>query len=445
MDNPPPPKHDHVTLKFPDGFLWGAATSAHQVEGSNIHSDWWEWEKRVRNPQNQSGKAADQYLRFIDDFELAQKLGHSAHRLSLEWSRIEPQEGKFDKHQIEHYQAVLRSLKKRGLKVMLTLHHFTNPLWFSQKGGWENGRSAWYFERFVKKVAPKIADYVDLWVTINEPAILAWAGYLAGYWPPQKVSKAAAVKVFWNLAQAHKKAYRAIHQAVPKAQVGLAHNIISYNIFHRHSLVEAGVEWLYDIINNHSIYMLTGKTHDFLGINYYYNQYISFNGNRRLPTLVDMHHIKQDVSDLGWEVYPEGMFDVLLDMSDYHLPVYITENGIATTNDDRRVRFLLAYLKEIYHAIKLGVDIRGYFHWSLLDNFEWADGFDPRFGLVEVDFKSQKRTPRPSAYVYREIIKHNGIPHKLLKLLGHSIQVEEVIEIKGDKSRIIDCEDCVEG
>lgn len=442
---PPKPRHDHVVLKFPEGFLWGAATSSHQVEGNNIHNDWWEWETRVRNPENRSGKAADQYFRYPDDFNLAQRLAHNAHRLSIEWSRIEPKEGEFDDAQIEHYLDVVKALKKRGIKVMLTLHHFTNPLWFSKKGGWELTNAPWYFERYVKKVVPELNKYVDLWITINEPAILTWTGYLIGYWPPQKISKMAATKVIWNLAQAHKRAYKAIHSIVPKAQVGLAHNVISYNIFHRHSLLEACVEWFYDIVNNHTIYILTPKTHDFLGINYYYNQYISFNKKTILPNLVDIHKIKQDVSDLGWEVYPEGMFDVLLDMSDYHLPIYITENGIATTNDDRRVRFLLSYLKEIYHASKLGCDIKGYFHWSLIDNFEWADGFDPRFGLIEVDFHSQKRTIRPSAYVYREIIKHNGIPHKLLKLLGHSIRVEDIIELKGDQSRIIDCEDCIIG
>lgn len=420
-------KHDHVTMNFPKGFLWGAATSAHQVEGNNINNDWWEWETRVQPPHKRSGAASDQYNRYEQDFELAKKLGHNAHRLSVEWSRIEPEEGKFNQAEIDHYKMVLKSLKERGMAVCLTLHHFTNPLWFSQMGGWENIQSAKFFERFVKRVVPEFDGYVDLWITINEPAILAWAGYLGSKFPPQKSSKLSAIKVMWNLAQAHKKAYRVIHKFVSNAHVGIAHNVISYNIFHRHSIQEAAVEWFFDIVNNHTIYKLTGRTHDFLGLNYYYNQYISFNGQSRIPNLVDMQDIKKDVSDLGWEIYPEGMFNVLLDMSDYHLPIYITENGIASTNDDRRVRFLLSYLKEVFHALNMGCSIKGYFHWSLIDNFEWADGFEPRFGLVEVDFKTQKRTPRPSALVYKEIIENNGIPHYLLKLLGHGIQVKEVI------------------
>lgn len=418
----PKPKHDHTKLIFPKGFLWGAATSAYQVEGNNIHSDWEDFKS--------AGKASDQYHLYEQDFDLAKKLGHNAHRLSIEWSRIEPEEGKFDSSAITHYKKVLKTLKDRDFTVMLTLHHFTNPQWITLQGGWENGKTAQYFERFVEKVVPELKDYVDLWITINEPGVLMWQSYLVGLWPPQKKNRWTAFRVLLNLASAHKKAYKLIHNLIPYAEVGIAHNIISFDAFHHHSILEGIFEWGYDVFGNHLIYILTGKTHDFLGINYYFNQYISFNGQTRLPRIVDISVSKKDISDLGWEIYPEGIFDILIDISDFHLPVYITENGIASTNDDRRVRFLIGYLKEIYHAIQLGVDVKGYFHWSLIDNFEWADGFEPRFGLVEVDYKNQARKVRPSAYVYKEIIKRNGIPHDLLKLLGHGIKVEDVLKEK---------------
>ena len=423
-NNPPKEKHDHAALIFPEGFLWGAATSAYQVEGDNTNSDWEDFKS--------AGKAADQYNLYEKDFDLAKSLGHNSHRLSIEWSRIEPSEGEFDADAIDHYKKVLKALKQQGFTVMLTLHHFTNPAWLAKKGGWENFQAPGYFERFVKKVIPPLSGYVDLWITINEPGILVWGSYLSAKWPPNQKSHWKAVKAYWNLSRAHKKAYKAIHKIIPNAKVGIANNLASFDAFHHHSIREGMVQWLLDIFNNHLFYTLTGiSTHDFLGVNYYFNQYISFNGDKaKLPSIVNIQTTQKDVSDLGWEIYPEGIFDVLMDFSDYHLPIYITENGLASTNDDRRVRFLLNYLKEIYHAIASGANVKGYFHWSLIDNFEWADGFDPRFGLVEVDYQTQKRTPRSSSQVYKEIIARNGIPHDLLKLLGHGTKVKDVLKEK---------------
>lgn len=437
-DDLPKAKHDHQLLPFPENFLWGAATSSHQVEGNNNDNDWWEFEQSL--PVNhRSLTACNQYELYQKDFKLARDLGHNAHRLSIEWSRIEPQEGEFNQEAIEHYKKVLHNLKQQGFTVMLTLHHFTNPVWFAKRGGWEDTKAPRLFERFVKKVVPEFLPFVDLWVTINEPTVLTFMAYLIGVWPPLKKSKWATFQVYQHLAAAHVRAYNAIHEIIPNAKVGIAQNVSSFSAFHHHSIREVVAEWAADKIANHLFYELTGKnTHDFLGLNYYFNRYISFNGEKaRIPSLVDVQITKKEVSDLGWEVFPQGIFDMIMDFSDYHKPIYITENGIASTNDDRRVRFLISYLEEIYHAIETGADVKGYFHWSLLDNFEWLDAYKGRFGLVEVDFKSQKRTPRPSAYVYKEIIEQNGVPHKLLKLLGHGIHIEEVnvkSEISNNKS-----------
>lgn len=449
MPTIPPPRHDHETLHFPGDFLWGAATSAHQVEGNNTNSDWWYWEQTHLPENMRSGSATDQYHLFEQDFTLLQKLGHNAHRLSIEWSRIEPEEGRFSQEAIDHYLQVLRSLKNKEIKVMLTLHHFTSPVWFTNKGGWESFAAPDRFEHFVQKIVPILAPYVDLWVTINEPGVLVWGGYIAAKWPPQHKDWLKATKATWNLSQAHKKSYRAIHKLLPSAQVGIAHNVTSFNPFHRHSIREEAATWFLDLMVNHFFYKLTGKsTHDFLGLNYYFHQYISFNGEARFPKIVDIATTKKDTSDLGWEINPSGIFDMIMDFSDYHLPIYITENGLASTNDDRRVRFLISYLQEIYHAIASGAQVKGYFHWSLLDNFEWSDGFNPRFGLVEVnyeklyqemaerkshdikEYKTTSRKARPSALVYKEIISQGGIPHRLLKLLGHSLDVQE--ELKKD-------------
>lgn len=424
-----PPKHDHATLTFPQGFLWGAATSAHQVEGNNQNCDWWEWEERVQPEEKRSGKACDQYNRYEEDFDLLKKLGHNSHRLGIEWARIEPEEGMFDENEIEHYKKVLKALKDRDITVMLTLNHFTLPLWLSKKGGWENGKTPVFFERFIKKIVPEIKDYVDLWITINEPGVLVYCSYMEAKWPPQKKSNLSAFKATRNLIGAHKRAYKTIHRLVPQAQVGIAQNTQSFSAFHKHSVREQLGVILSDLTTNHLFYFFTKGYHDFLGVNYYFHNRLKVRKGF-FPEVISVKEFTKEVSDLGWEVFPEGMFDVLTDLKD-GLPIYITECGIATSNDDRRIRFLMQYLQEVYRAIAAGVNVKGFFYWSLLDNFEWADGFDPKFGLIEVDYKTQKRTPRPSALIYADIIKNNGIRHHLMKFLGHRIHVTDVIEIPG--------------
>lgn len=417
--------HDHATLKFPQGFLWGAATSAHQVEGNNIHNDWWEWEQN--RPANlRSGEACDQYNRYEEDFDLAQSLNHNAHRLSIEWSRIEPQEGKFDQEAIDHYLLVLKYLKSLNFTVMLTLWHFTLPKWVADKGGWESGQTVKYFERFVKKIAPILGEYVDFWITLNEPGVYIYETYHARMWPHAKKSIPGQIKTFLNLASAHKRAYKFLHRAYPAGKpIGIAQNIMSFEPFHKHSITEQLAVILNDLLANHLFYFLTRGTHDFLGINYYFHARFKHHG--WIPQRFNPGMQTHDVSDLGWEIYPEGIFDALTDLSD-GIPIYITECGIASTNDDRRNRFLILYLQEVARAIKAGVNVRGFFYWSLIDNFEWQLGFEPRFGLIEVDYKTQKRFVRTSALTFAEIIAANGIPHSLLRFIGHTVTAEEVLK-----------------
>ena len=420
MPQEPEEKHDHGPLNFPTGFLWGAATSAYQVEGGNIHADWEDFKS--------AGQASDQYNLYEQDFDLAKSLNHNSHRLSIEWSRIEPSEGEFDQKEIEHYVKLLKYLKKLNFTVMLTLWHVTLPKWVADKGGWENGQTVKYFERFVKKIIPEIGEFVALWITVNEPGVYVYETYIVRAWPHAKKSLLGQIKTLLNLASAHKKAYKALHQIYPAGKpVGMANNVMSFEAFHKHSLTEQLAVTLNDIFINHLFYFLTKGTHDFLGINYYFH--VRFKHQGLIPEPVNKLQQIHEISDLGWEVYPEGLFDVLADLSD-DIPIYITECGIATTNDDRRNRFLIAYLQEVSRAIKAGVNVRGFFYWSLIDNFEWHLGFDPRFGLVEVDYDTFKRTPRNSAQVYSEIIKRNGIPHDLLKLLGHGIRVKDVLKEK---------------
>lgn len=427
MPNPiPKEKHDHGPLRFPKGFLWGAATSAHQVEGNNIYSDWWDWEQKHQPPHLQSGAACDQYNRYKEDFDLIKSLNHNAHRLSIEWARIEPRPGEFDHHEIEHYIKLLKYLKSLNIKVMLTLWHFTLPKWVADLGGWENGKTAQFFERFVKRITPEISEFVDMWITLNEPGVYIYEAYIKKEWPVKNRGILGQIKTSLNLASAHKKIYKYLHALDPQKPVGMAQNVQSFEPYHKHSLIEQVTVVLSDLITNHLFYFLTKGTHDFLGINYYFH--IRFKDSKGiLPEVADTTDQSRDISDLGWEIYPEGLFDVLADLSD-HIPIYITECGIASTNDDRRNRFLITYLHEVYRAVQAGINVKGFFYWSLIDNFEWHRGFDPRFGLVEVDYATQQRRIRPSALVYTDIIQHNGIPHSLLRFIGHTVDAEEVLE-----------------
>lgn len=419
-------KHDHAILRFPDGFLWGSSTSAYQVEGNNSKSDWWDFEQKTQPPHLRCGIACDQYHRYEADFDLIKQLNQNSHRLSIEWSRIETADNQFNIEEIEHYKKVLKALKDRNIKVVLTLWHFTLPLWVADMGGWQNSKTPEFFERFVKRIAPEIAEFVDMWITLNEPGVYIYEGYIKKEWPPQSKGLLARVKATLNLASAHKKVYKYLHTTYPGNPTGIAQNVQSLEPYHKHSIIELLAVLLTDLTVNHLFYFLTKGTHDFLGINYYFH--IRFVTKEDfIPHIAEASGQSREISDLGWEVYPEGLFDVLADLSD-GIPIYITECGIASTNDDRRNRFLITYLHEVYRAIQSGIDVRGFFYWSLIDNFEWHRGFKPRFGLVEIDYKTLERHIRPSALVYSDIIQHNGIPHSLLRFIGHTVSAEEVLE-----------------
>lgn len=397
-------------LEFPKGFLWGAATAAHQVEGGNIHSDWWDWEQRGGGVEP-SGLACDHYNRFEEDFRLAKSLGHNAHRLSIEWARIEPEEGKWNEEVVRHYQKVLQSLKDKNIKTFVTLFHFTLPLWFAEKGGFERKENIRYFDRFVDHVVYNLGDLVDFWLTINEPNIYVGLSYLFGIWPPQKRNPLSTLRVYLNLAATHKSAYKLIHAIKKGARVGMAANISTYHSFGGY-FIGMFVSKIAKFLINDSFYLLTRGCHDFLGVNYYFFHNFSWK-DFALVKRLNLKSIEEAMllehSDLGWSIYPQGIYEVVMNLKKYRLPIYITENGVADAKDKYRERFILNHLQWLHQAIKEGADVRGYLHWSLLDNFEWAFGFKPRFGLVGVDFKTQERKVRKSALTYVMICNKNAL------------------------------------
>ncbi len=395
-------------LIFPKNFLWGAATAAHQVEGNNLHSDWWAWEKKGGGTEP-SGVACDHYHRFEEDFKLAKRLNHNAHRLSIEWSRIEPEEGKWNQEAIEHYKRVLESLKHKQIKTFVSLFHVTLPLWFAQKGGFEKKENIEYFKKFALLTVSALADKVDFWVTVNEPKTVIAGAYLQGLWPPQEKNKLLALRVYRNLALAHKGVYRAFKNEFPGAQVGAVINMPALH-YHGHRILGRFVPQFVRFFLNHSFYLLTGDTHDFLGLNYYLFHNIRL---KDLTTKYTKKKLEQTMllerSDLGWPIYPSGIYEALMSLKKYNLPIYITENGVADAKDKHREEFILNHLQWVHQALEEGVDVRGYLHWTLMDNYEWAFGFKPKFGLIEVDFKTQKRKIRKSALAYSKICKENAI------------------------------------
>lgn len=419
--------HEHKSLKFPRGFLWGCSTSAYQVEGGNINNDWYLWEQRKGRIANQetAGRVADHYNRYEEDFDIAANLHNNVHRLSIEWSRIEPKKGEWDWAEVEHYRQVLKALRKRKLKVMLTLHHFTNPTWLAKQGGWLHRDTPMQFARYAEFVAEHLGDLVDFWITINEPMVYAAQSYAVGVWPPQRTSKWLTWKVVRRMIKGHALAYREIHAEMKKqhrtAQVGIAKNTISFVTASRSFITYLYVR-ISEYIWNDYFFSRSKGTHDFIGINYYFHQRIIRDKKGKF-IFVDVKKEQREHSDLGWEVFAPGLYNVVMHTQKYGLPMYVTENGIATTNDDKRSRFIVSHLKELYHAIQAGADVRGYMHWSLIDNFEWDKGFTPRFGLVEVDYKTMKRRVRGSAEIYARICKENAIDHALLGFIGHGSQL----------------------
>lgn len=416
--------------KFP--FFWGAATSSHQVEGGNRHNDWWAWEQsgRLKFP---SGDACDHFRRFHEDFELIASLGHNAYRFSIEWSRIEPEEGKWDFNALATYGEMIRVLRKKNIEPIVTLHHFTNPQWFAEKGGWLLPNAADYFARYVRKVVETIGHDVNFWITINEPLIFLSHSYYLGVWPPGHHSFKDAIKVFENLLLAHIKAYQVIHWLYEAkfhhpVWVSIAKHILYSEPCRKYSLADRLTVFLRGWFFN-DLFLRAAvsgflffpgifckilpfhHTLDFIGINYYSRHFVRFHGFAEEAALFgsicdETHHGSETIerNSLGWQVYAEGLYKTLIHLKKFGLPLMITENGICTQDDEQRCRFIQTHLEAVRRAQKK-VPIMGYLYWSLLDNFEWDKGFDPRFGIVDVDFKTFQRKVRKSAYVLGDICR----------------------------------------
>lgn len=425
---------------FPTGFLWGSATSAHQVEGNNTNNQWWAVESQPGAiwHDDKSGLAADWWQNAERDFDLMQRFGMNTHRLSVEWSRIEPRPGEFNTAAIERYRQMLDGLRSRGIRPMLCLHHFANPLWLEQAGGWENAQVIARFELFVRYTVTALRDLCDMWLTINEPAVYVNHSFVEGIFPPRKKNPLAALRVFRHMALAHGAAYRAIHEIQPDAAVGIASALRAFRGLRPGNRLDAFAARLYSYLGDDLWFKAThggllppplgmyGRhpqlkdAFDFVGINYYTRSLMRFTPNPVAlfgkRTVLPGAELSDSGRDGPYSWYaPDGLYDVCREVARFGKPIYITENGLPDADDDQRPRWLLGHLAALHRAIQDGADVRGYYHWTFTDNFEWAEGWGLRFGLVALNPQTQERTPRPSAHLFEAIARSNRIDAALVR------------------------------
>jgi beta-glucosidase len=426
------PRADYI---FPPGFLWGSATAAHQVEGRNTNNDWYAWEQipgKIRDGAT-SERASDWWSgRWKEDFDRAAETGQNAHRLSIEWSRIQPAPDRWDEDALDHYRQIVRGLVQRNLTPMVTLHHFTNPIWLAEMGGWENPQTPEWFAAYTHKVVEALKDYVSLWCTINEPNVYVGISYMDGAWPPGKNDTTAAFTVLANLLRGHAMAYKIIHEIQKTSRVGAAHH---YRPFQPARKTFPPDRWMTNLINQSfnrafADAITTGKlsfalkniripeaikTQDFIGLNYYSYEEVRFVLNSKTTFMKREFPKGVEMSGDGMNAFqPDGMFRSLKWARSYGLPILITENGIDDRRDGMRPRYLVSHLHQVWRGVNFNWQIKGFFHWSLVDNFEWDKGWTTRFGLWGLDVDTQARIRRRSVDLYERICKENRISYDLV-------------------------------
>lgn len=386
---------------FPEGFRWGTATAAHQIEGGNTNNDWWAWEHAAGSGVAEpSGDACDSWHRWPDDVALVASLGLDHYRFSLEWSRVEPAPGEYSIAALDHYRRVCDSLRERGVEPVVTLHHFTNPVWLADRGGWEKGEAVDRFAEFCHRSVAALAGSVGRVCTLNEPNVVATMGYVMGMFPPGRTDPDAAEVVTGHLVAAHRRGVEAVRAAAPGVPVGLTLSMTDYQP------IEGGEERTARIREVHEDVFLRATTgDDFLGVQTYTRMRIGPQGwagpEPGVPVLV-----------MGYERWPRALAACLRrawEVTRGAVPLWVTENGIGTDDDDERIGFVRDALEGVLEVLDEGVRIDGYTYWSLLDNFEWAFGYGPRFGLVEVDRSTFERTPKPSAAWLSSVAKNNRL------------------------------------
>jgi beta-glucosidase len=421
-------------IAFPTGFLWGAATAAHQVEGNNTNSDWWEWENKPGTPcKEPSGDAIDHYQRYGRDVALIAGLGFNTYRFSVEWARIEPTEGVFDETQLEHYRSVVAAVRKAGMTPMVTLNHFTLPNWVARQGSWLADTTPALFERYVRRVVEALGDTVDWYCTINEPGIVALCGYLGPIgFPPGVVGYANWERAGRGLIAGHRRALAAVKELRPSAQVGMTHSMSEWQS-------NAGGRAAMKFARNmgEDVFLAACREDDFIGVQTYSRTtlemprpagwvtaavlavpplkkvVISRMVNSRAAGDNPMMDPRKGIrrTQMGYEFRPQAVAASVRRVAEVlpGKPIVVTEHGVATADDAERIEFIAGGLQALHATIADGIPLRGYVHWSAFDNFEWAVGYAMEFGLIAVDRTTQDRHPKPSAAYLGEIARNNKV------------------------------------
>lgn len=415
-------------IRFPDGFLWGTASSSHQAEGGNVHNDWSEWEEqpgRIVHGQR-SGRCNDFWNRFDEDFAFLAQLGLTQFRLSIEWSRVEPEEGRVDDAALSHYARMLESARQRGITPWVNLHHFAVPRWFAAKGGFLREENLSFWKRHVERVGRALMPLASHWHPINEANAYAAGAYLVGVMPPGLKDLAAFRQILRNTMLLYRDAYQTLKSIEPRAQVGTIHVFVP--VFPADANCEEDVQRA-DTFDEHfnavplralkdGVIALPGAdpepvdglrgAADFFGANYYSAACVS---HRAGEGFTQYPPGQTRLNQIGSGVYPEGLLQVLRRLRDLDLgiPIYVAENGTGTDDDAWRIEYIRRHLEMVARAIGDGCDVRGYFHWTSVDNFEWHHGWTAQFGLIGFDPQTFERRPRPSAYWLGEVARRNAL------------------------------------
>ena len=391
-----------MSVNFPNEFLWGAASASHQIEGGNWNNDWWAFEHQPGTPcKEPSGDACDSYHRYAEDIALVRDLGLGAYRFSIEWSRIEPEDSEFSRAALEYYRRVLATCHENDVRPVVTFHHFSTPRWMANLGGWENEQIVDRFARYCERAVAQLGDLVAIGCTINEPNIVSLMGYMLGAFPPGRSDRGAYAVVNENLKAAHRRAYDALKSGPGDFPVG--------------SCVAMGDWWApegAEEILAKARYRHEGqhleilKGDDFVGVQAYSRTRLGENGHAIGPEAgVEM------VPSMHYEFWPNALNVAVRHAAEVaQTPIYVTENGLGHHDDTRRIAYVQGALEGLGTCLADGIDVRGYFYWSLLDNFEWAFGYGPQFGLASVDRETFVRTPKPSATWFGEIARTNQLP-----------------------------------
>lgn len=388
-------------IAFPDGFIWGTASAAHQVEGGNWNNDWWLWEQvpggHCAEP---SGDACDHLFRYPADMALLADLGFNAYRFSIEWARIEPEEGQFSKQWLDHYRRMIATCAEHGLEPVVTFHHFTSPRWLHDDGSWENPAVVDRFARYVERATRHLGDVMGAACTINEPNVVALYGYRVGVFPPGRADTDARSRAIDHFVAAHRRGVDAIKSGPGDAPVGLTLSMTDYQA------VDGG-EDTRDRYRSRmeDAFLDTARQDDFIGVQTYSRERIGPGGRLGPEEGVD-------TTLMGYEFWPEALEMTIRRAWDVteHTPIVVTENGLGADDDERRIVYVERALEGVGRCLADGIDVGGYYYWSCLDNFEWLYGYGPTFGLIAVDRQTQERAVKPSARWLGGVARANALP-----------------------------------